>query len=112
MHDRAMQTLYKWRLNQWLKQWPTLIHTGLGRKGRATMPLRNVFFPLPGMSAQWVFEADIKGCFDDIRHDWILENIPMNKTILKKWLKSGYIEEKIVPNKRERHKAVSSHQSS
>jgi len=45
-------------------------------------------------SAQWVFEADIKSCFDEISHDWIMDNIPMNKTVLIKWLKAGYIEKK------------------
>jgi len=39
-----------------------------------------------------VFEADIKSCFDEINHNWILENIPLNKTILRKWLKAGFIE--------------------
>lgn len=46
------------------------------------------------MSAKWIFEADIKGCFDNIGHDWILKNIPINKTILKQWLKAGFIEKK------------------
>ena len=44
------------------------------------------------VAAQWVLEADIKGCFDHISHDWLLENIPLPKTILKQWLKSGYID--------------------
>ena len=43
----------------------------------------------------------IKRCFDNIRHDWILKNIPINKTILNKWLKSGYIEKKrLFPTKK------------
>lgn len=45
-------------------------------------------------SAQWVFEADIKSCFDQISHEWILGNIPLNKTILNKWLKAGFIDGK------------------
>ncbi len=36
----------------------------------------------------------VKACFDNIRHDWILKNIPVNKTILNTWLKAGYIEKK------------------
>jgi RNA-directed DNA polymerase len=42
--------------------------------------------------AQWVYEADIKSCFDKISHEWLLANIPMDKTILQKWLKCGYVE--------------------
>jgi RNA-directed DNA polymerase len=43
-------------------------------------------------SAQWVMEGDIKSCFDEIRHQWLESNIPMNKTTLQQWLKTGYIE--------------------
>jgi RNA-directed DNA polymerase len=41
--------------------------------------------------AQWVLEADIKGCFDNISHDWMIANIPMDKAVLWKWLKAGYV---------------------
>ena len=43
-------------------------------------------------SPKWVLEGDIKGCFDNISHEWILNHIPMDKDILRKWLKSGYVE--------------------
>lgn len=43
-------------------------------------------------SAQWIFEADIKSCFDKISHDWLREHIPMDKEILSKWLSAGYID--------------------
>jgi len=46
------------------------------------------------LSAEFVFEADIKGCFDNIDHNWLLKNIPMNNQILRKFLKAGYIEGK------------------
>jgi RNA-directed DNA polymerase len=42
-------------------------------------------------SAEWVLEADIQGCFDNISHDWMIANIPMDEAILKKWLKAGYV---------------------
>jgi RNA-directed DNA polymerase len=42
--------------------------------------------------AQWVFEGDIKACFDRIDHTWLLNNVPMDKSILSKWLKAGYME--------------------
>jgi RNA-directed DNA polymerase len=40
-----------------------------------------------------VLEGDIKGFFDNITHEWILKNVPMNKTVLKGWLKAGYIDQ-------------------
>lgn len=46
-------------------------------------------------SAQWILEGDIKACFDKISHAWIEEHVPMDKVILNKWLKSGYIENKV-----------------
>jgi RNA-directed DNA polymerase len=44
-------------------------------------------------SAQWILEGDITGCFDNISHVWLLKNIPLDKTILRKWLKAGYIDQ-------------------
>jgi len=43
------------------------------------------------VNAEWVLEADIKGCFDNISHDWMIANIPTDTVILKKWLKAGYM---------------------
>ena len=41
--------------------------------------------------AQWVLEADIKGCYDNISQDWMLGNVPTDKTMLRKWLKAGFV---------------------
>ena len=43
-------------------------------------------------SAEWIFEGDIKSCYDKIGHEWLLKNVPMDKQILKKWLTAGYID--------------------
>lgn len=45
--------------------------------------------------AQWILEADIKACFDEISHDWLLQNIPINKGILEQWLKAGFIDKNL-----------------
>jgi RNA-directed DNA polymerase len=47
-------------------------------------------------SAQWILECDIKSCFDRISHPWLNDHIPMDKTILRKWLAAGYMEEGVV----------------
>jgi RNA-directed DNA polymerase len=43
-------------------------------------------------SAGWILEGDIEGFFDNIRFDWIEKHIPMNRRILSKWLRSGFID--------------------
>jgi len=47
-------------------------------------------------SAQWILEGDIKACFDRISHEWLLQHIPMEKTILRKWLKAGFIDKNVL----------------
>jgi len=43
--------------------------------------------------ATWVLEADIKACFDQISHQWLLDNIPTDPIILAKWLRCGYFDQ-------------------
>jgi RNA-directed DNA polymerase len=45
---------------------------------------------------QWVLEGDIKSCFDNISHEWLLAHVPMDKAILRAWLKSVYMEEQVL----------------
>lgn len=42
-------------------------------------------------SATWILEGDIKSCFDKIDHEYLLREIPMDKIILRKFLKSGFM---------------------
>jgi RNA-directed DNA polymerase len=43
-------------------------------------------------SAPWILEGDIKACFDEISHDWLLNHIPLERTLLRKWLKAGVMD--------------------
>jgi len=47
-----------------------------------------------GDSSRWILEGDIKGCFDNISHQWILGHVQTNKVILQKWLKAGFVYKK------------------
>jgi RNA-directed DNA polymerase len=47
-------------------------------------------------SALWVLEGDIRGCFDNINHEWMLRHIPTDKVMLRKWLKAGFMENRIL----------------
>lgn len=93
MHDRAMQALHLLALEPVAEQRADPNSYGFRKArsiqdahGRCQMVLshRN--------SAAWILDADIKACFDEISHEWMLRHIPMDKGILYKWLKAGYVE--------------------
>lgn len=48
-----------------------------------------------GSSYHWVLDADIKGAFDNISHEFIMERIDglPGRNIILGWLKAGYIED-------------------
>ena len=48
----------------------------------------------PDPSIRSALEGDIKGCFDNISHKWLIDNIPTDKRILGRWLRSGFIYKK------------------
>ena len=93
MKDRAMQTLYSYALQPIAETTADPNSYGF-RVGRGTHDaIEQCFTDLnKGKSPVWILEGDIKGCFDHISHEWLLRNIPMDKGILRKWLKCGYIE--------------------
>jgi RNA-directed DNA polymerase len=41
---------------------------------------------------EWILEGDIKACFDRISHDWLLTHVPMDRQLLRQWLKAGFLE--------------------
>ena len=99
MTDRAMQTLYKFSLEPIAETYADPNSYGF-RIGRSTHDaIEQCFTDLnKEKSPEWILEGDIKGCFDHISHQWLLENIPMDTQILEKCLKCGYVEtQKLFP---------------
>jgi len=94
MYDRAMQSLYALALEPIAEA--TGDRTSFGfRKFRSTHDAcEQVFVCMSGKhSPEWVLEGDIKGCFDNISHQWLIDNIPLDKSVLRQFLKAGYIFE-------------------
>ncbi|MCH2058750.1 MAG: group II intron reverse transcriptase/maturase [Thalassotalea sp.] len=93
MLDRAMQALYLLALDP-------VSETIADRNSYGFRPMRSTadaieqcFVNLSRKhSAEWVLEGDIKGCFDNISHDWLLANVLLDKQVLRKWLKAGFME--------------------
>jgi len=92
MRDRAMQALYLMALEPVAETTADTRSYGF-RKERCTMDAvgqcHNVL--RKGYSPEWILEGDIKGCFDHISHEWLLNNIPMDKVMLRKWLGCGFV---------------------
>jgi RNA-directed DNA polymerase len=92
MRDRAMQTLYLLALD------PIAETTG-DRNSYGFRPERCTADAIEQCrlnlsrttSAQWILEADIQSCFDEISHDWLFAHIPTETRILRQWLKAGYM---------------------
>ena len=58
--------------------------------------MEQCFKALRSANTQWILEGDIKSCFDKISHDWLLAHVPIDRVILRKWLKSGYMEKHVL----------------
>ena len=93
MKDRAMQALHLLELA------PIAEVVGDGnsygfRPGRsAADALRKCHALMARRSGpRWVLEGDIRSCFDEIGHDWLLDHIPMDRQVLQKWLKAGFMD--------------------
>ena len=95
MKDRAMQALYLLALEPISETKADTNSYGFRSQRCTADAIEHCFKALARRnSAQWILEGDIQGCFDNISHDWILENIPMDKSVLSKWLKAGYMEDR------------------
>lgn len=99
IYDRAMQTLYALALEPIAETKGDSISFGFRRGRSAKDACEQIFCVLARKcSPTWILEGDIKGCFDNINHEWLQDNIPMDKSIMKQFLKSGYVyEEKLFP---------------
>jgi len=93
MRDRAMQALYLLALEPVAEMTADQDSYGFRPKRSTADAIEQCFCTLrAGNRAQWILEGDIKACFDRINHEWLLQNIPTDKRVLKQWLKAGYME--------------------
>ncbi len=93
LHDRAMQSLHALALAPVAETLGDPNSYGF-REGRSCADaLRHVHNVLSRqVSPQWVLEGDIKACFDEIGHAWLLQHVLMDRQILRQWLQAGYWE--------------------
>jgi len=94
LRDRAMQALHLLALDPVAESSSDPNSYGFRSHRSTADAMGQLFVSLSQrVSAEWVLEADIKGCFDHIDHDWLVTHVPMDKAILRQWLKAGTIHQ-------------------
>lgn len=95
--DRGMQALYLLALDPIVETTGDWNSYGF-RTERSTADAVDQSFKIlrSTHAPQWIFDCDIKSCFDEIGHGWLLKHIPMDKAILQKWLKAGFMEKHVL----------------
>lgn len=93
MKDRVMQAIVKAALEA---EWEAKFEANSYgfRPGRRTMDaIEQLHCTLnkPG-SSNWILDADLTGCFDNIAHEPLLARISGFITTIRRWLKAGVVE--------------------
>ena len=69
------------------------------RPGRSCHDAIEKIFVLarPNKTKKWILDADIRGAFDNISHEYLCNAIgPVpGRELIKQWLKAGYVEQEV-----------------
>jgi RNA-directed DNA polymerase len=93
--DRIYQNIVKLALEpQWEARFESCTY-GFRPKRSTHDAIEAIFNKMqPKTKKKWIFEGDFKGCFDNLKHDYILKKMvkfPARK-LVEKWLKAGFID--------------------
>ena len=93
--DRAMQVLYKFAIEP-IAELHADKHSYGFRKGRSVKSAvsKLIKYLSENPDCEYVLKSDIESCFDNISHEWLLDNFPIKPELLRKLLKSGFIKDK------------------
>ena len=91
--DRVMQAIVKLALEP---EWESRFEANSYgfRPGRSTMDAIAAIHATMCRrdSSQWVLDADISGCFDNIDHEALLARLPVFTAVIRRWLEAGVVE--------------------
>ena len=97
MKDRAQQALHLLALDPVVETMADNNSYGFRQQRSCADAMEQCFNTLSkSQHPQWLLEGDIKSCFDRISHDWLLIHVPMDRVILQKWLKAGYMDKHVL----------------
>ena len=98
MMDRCVQSMMKNALEPaWEAKFEGISY-GF-RPGRSCHDAIEKIFSLarPNKTKKWILDADIRGAFDEISHDYLQKAIGLvpGRELIRQWLKAGYIEQEM-----------------
>lgn len=91
-YDKAMQALYAFSLDPVAESTADKKSFAF-RKGRSALDAHACLCrALEDADApSWVVCADVRACYDTLSQDWLLEHIPMDRKVLREFLKAGAV---------------------
>src|SRR3954447_8157780 len=93
MTDRAQQALHLLGLDPIAESQADGHSYGFRRERRCADALAQTHVLLSHRHGpEWILEGDIKACFDKISHEWLLTHVPMDRQVLGRWLRAGFLE--------------------
>jgi len=96
-HDRAMQALYLLALDPIAETLGDPNSYGFRTERSTADAIEQCCNVLARQHAPpWILEGDIRACFDGMSHEWVLAHIPLDKAMLHKWLKAGFIDKHLL----------------
>lgn len=97
MKDRAMQALHLLALDPIAETQADPNSYGFRKERSTADAMERCHHVLSRKNgASWVLEGDIHACFERISHTWLEAHVPMDTTLLHKWLKAGIMEQQVV----------------
>jgi RNA-directed DNA polymerase len=96
MYDRAIQTLYLFALQPIAETTGDANSYGFRTDRSPADAIEQCHNVLSKRySAPWILDADISACFDGLSHQWLMEHIPLDRSLLHQWLTAGYIDKHV-----------------
>src|SRR5205809_5832753 len=96
LKDRSQQALYLLAFDPVVETTADHNSYGFRQQRSCADAIEQCFKTLVKPHPQWILEGDVKSCFDRISHDWLLAHVPIDRAILQKWLKAGYLDKHVL----------------
>lgn len=94
MKDRAVQTMFLFAIDPIAEETACLRSYGyrLHRGVHDNAAYLNLVLSSINATRRYVLKADIAGFFPTVSHKWLMDNVQLDKRILKEFLKAGFVE--------------------